>query len=59
MVSKFVIEEDIEGVVFGNVVIMHLLYANHVVLLSNPLGDVHKLIRESKEFCKHTKCLQL
>ena len=33
MVSMFVKEESIEEAVVGNVIYMHLLYKNHVVLL--------------------------
>ena len=42
-------------VTIRNVVIMHLLYANHVVLFTNTLGDAQKLMKALEKNSMHTK----
>ena len=55
MATKFVKEECVEEVGFGNAMIMHLLYADDVVLFANTLGDAQKLMKALEIFCMHTK----
>ncbi|MCO5560476.1 hypothetical protein L7F22_014091 [Adiantum nelumboides] len=54
MVLEFMQQEGIEEVIFGNVLIMLLLYADDVVLLAHSLEDAQKLMIALENFCLHS-----
>ena len=49
------LEECVEEVSIGNIVIMLLLYVDDVVFFANTLEDSQKLMTELENVCMHTK----